>query len=830
MATAIKEDRWVQSVCKMCLAGCGIVVHVVDGVVVKIEGDPTNPDNMGKLCPKGQSGLMRLYDPNRVKAPLKRTNPQKGPGVDPKWQEISWEEAFQIVGEKLKQIHDEDPRKLLVAINDFQRLALWAWPAAFGSPHYFTTVGQYCGAAYHPINGLVDASFACINDFAYCNYWMQIGSGDGFSSHLHLSGSTKRMADARDRGMKVVFVEPRMSPGAAKADEWVPIRPGTDRAFVLGMCHVLLHELNRYDVEFIKHQTNGPYLIGPDGYFVRDPETKKPLVWDAAAGLARVFDDPELGDFALEGTYRVHGVDCRPAFQVIKDTLKDHTPERMSKICSVPAETIRRLAREFVDAARIGSKIMIEGKEYPYRPAAVNFYRGAISHFDGALDCMALKLINLLVGNIDVPGGHMGVPLDERGLWIEPGPDGMLNPQPHMLHPPYDFTYPANSTQLMEYFPIGVDPGHLNAETILNREKYGLNFEPEAMLIYHSNPLWNIPGTAKVEEVFRRMKFIVAIDVVLNESTEWADIVLPDHTYLESEYLICLEAPEVTGLALRQPVVKPLYNTKDATDILTEISARVGILKNWNEILNFRYSLFKNPQYMLEPDKKYSIQEILDRYARNTYGPDCGLEWFREHGHKVRLMTKEEKYLPYGSLRLPIYFNYIKEVGDDLREKFRRHGVEWDTSAYLPVPVWRDRHPLHNLPAEYDLYAITFKSAILNFAENTTIPWIREVIEREPTHMGILINAETARRKGIRDGDRIEVESPWDKVQGVAKVIQEIHPEVLGFSNGITRWASHPVERRMKSHFNRLLPSTLEFTDLVSGALESAVKVKVRKI
>ena len=183
MATTLEtpttgSDRWVKSVCKMCLHGCGILVRVENGVVTKIEGDPTNPDNLGKLCPKGNVGMLRLYDPRRVKAPVVRTNPKKGPGEDPGWKEISWDVAMDLVEEKLRPIRESDPRKLLVASGDFQRIFNWAWPAAFGSPHFFSTVGQYCGAAYHPINGITDTSFAVINDYEYCNYWLQVGSGE----------------------------------------------------------------------------------------------------------------------------------------------------------------------------------------------------------------------------------------------------------------------------------------------------------------------------------------------------------------------------------------------------------------------------------------------------------------------------------------------------------------------------------------------------------------------------------------------------------------------------------------------------------------------------
>ena len=290
----------------MCLHGCGIRVLVVDGVPSTIEGDPTNPDNLGKLCPKGNSGIARLYDSSRVLRPLKRTNRNKGPGEDPKWVEIGWDEAYEIVTRELGRIHESDSRKLLCAFGDFQRILLWGWPAAFGSPNFFTSLGNYCGGSYHPVNGSVDGSFASINDYQHCDYWIQIGSGDGFSSHLHLSGSAKRMADARMRGMKLISIDPRCSVAAAKADEWIPIVPGTDRAFVLGMAHVLVHELGIYDREFLRDRTNAPYLTGPDGLFYRDADGRA-QVWDLQAKALRPWNEVRPENMALEGTFPVNG-------------------------------------------------------------------------------------------------------------------------------------------------------------------------------------------------------------------------------------------------------------------------------------------------------------------------------------------------------------------------------------------------------------------------------------------------------------------------------------------------------------------------------------------
>lgn len=830
MATVLRQRRRpadvreVKSVCKMCLHGCGIIVRVEDGVVTKIEGDPTNPDNLGKLCPKGNVGMLRLYDPKRVKAPMVRTNPEKGPGVDPGWKEISWDEALDLVEAKLKPIRESDPRRLLVASGDFQRIFNWAWPAAFGSPHFFSTVGQYCGAAYHPINGITDTSFAVVNDYQYCNYWLQVGSGDGFSSHLHLSGSAKRMADARMRGMKVVTVEPRMSPAAAKADEWVPIRPGTDRAFALGLMHSLVFEHNLYDKEFLKQRTNAPYLIGPDGTYALDADGKA-QVWDPVAERVRAWDDPELVDVALTGRYEVDGVACAPGFQLFADILEDHTPERMEEVTTIPSTTIRRIARELGEAAQIGATIELDGKEYPFRPAAVNYYRGAIAHRDGGQDSMALKMVNTLLGNIDVPGGHLGVPLDMRGFFIEPDDHGMLKPNPHILHPPVPFKFPADSLQMMEWFPLGMDAGHIAVDAVLNPERYHLDYTPEVLLTYHSNPVWNMPAQEKVKRAIASFDYVISIDVVVNETTEWADLILPDHTYLESTVAVMCEPPVVKGYALRQAAIDPIYDTRDATEILIDIAERCGFLDVWNQFLSFLLGLVAREDLVLAPDRKYTNDELMDRQLRAAYGDEYGLEWFRVHGHRVEPRPAHEAYLPFGDLRIPFYYEVIKRAGDTLAAQFEGTGYEWDTSGYVPLPSWRPG-PIHGDDAEYDLYGITFKTAETNFAENMSIPVIRDLTKGAAQTRGVLLNPVTAHAKGLVEGDEISIESRFGRIEGTVALSEGVHPETLAVANALTRRTS----RGRGTPFNALLPAELEYTDLFTGALESCVRVRVAKL
>jgi len=382
------QDEWIPTVCSMCLHHCGILVHVVNGVAIKVDPDPNCPDNEGRICARAQGLIQKQYDPHRITKPIMRTNPEKGIGIDPKWKEISWDEAWSIIVEKFKKILKEDPRKLLYAATDFRRSWIWGWGGAvFGTPNrFFSDLGTTCGGGYHPVNGIMFGSFATQPDWYYCNYLLQIGGGDGFESHLHLAGNAKRAANARMRGMKVVSVDPRMANVSVKADEWIPIRPGTDGMFVLALMYVMVHELDKYDKEFLKKRTNAPYLIGPDGYYVRDKATKKPLIWDPVDKKAKPFNDKTIKDFALLGTYNVDGVECKPAFQLFYDKLKEYTPEKAEKITTVPAATIRRIAKELVEAARIGETIEIDGEKYPYRPVCIQWYRGAHAHEHSWLD------------------------------------------------------------------------------------------------------------------------------------------------------------------------------------------------------------------------------------------------------------------------------------------------------------------------------------------------------------------------------------------------------------------------------------------------------------
>jgi anaerobic selenocysteine-containing dehydrogenase len=674
-----------------------------------------------------------------------------------------------------------------------------------------------------------------VNDVKHCNYWINDGTGDGFSSHLHAAAQSNWVAKARiDRGMRCVTIEPRLSISAAKSEEWVPIRPATDRHFALGLCHVMVTE-ELCDYRFLRKDTNAPYLVGSDGYFMRNAEDKI-YVWDSADNSAKLWDDPSIGKLALEGTYQVDGKECKPAFQKFKDILEDCTPEAMEKITTVPAATTWRIAREFAAAAEIGGTIEIDGRTLPLRPAGYNYYRGAQGHKHGFQTNHAFKMVNFMVGNIDTPGGLMGVTLDDQWVdhsHVEPGENGMMKPNPHQLGPVPPFDYPPNSYDLLEYFPVGLHPPHLNLEVFLNPEKYGVEYTPDVMVICHSNPIWALQGPReKWFEFMKSMRFIVVCDIIPTETTLWADVILPSHDALESWNMTMIEPPHTEGMCMRQPATEPLYDTRSEEDIFNELSERMGILDAYNEVINIVLGFTHKPELMLKPGIKYNDKEIAER--RGLLWNDKDIDWYAEHGHSVTERRPDKWYRPWEGMRLHFYIEDMIKERDMLKVKMEeanvpfRHDWCWDDYQPLPTTVL---DPVHEEPPEYDLYSIFYKDIQMNFGESLSNPWIKDIVYRDPVHIALILNPKTAEAQGLVQNDIVKVESPYGRIYGRIGTSEGMHPDTLGVSNALSRAKTrHTGVAHAGGHYNDLLPYDLRNTDAVTGQPETVCKVKITRL
>ena len=304
------EDKWLATSCLNCPARCAIRVRIANGKAVKITGNPLSLDSEGKICPRAHIGLQVLYDPGRIYSPLKRTNHEKGKGIDPKWVSISWDQALEEVTNRLKSIRGRaQPHNVLLfsglnSVSSEDMISRFA--EALGTPNLISGNGLDIETEKSG-NWMADGHYSpTAYDLDHTNYILAFGadmleSCQPLSRFLRKWGKLRREKPNRT---KMVVIHPRYSVTAAKSDEWIPIHPGTDAALAMAIAHVIISE-ELYDKRFIDQWTAG--------------------------------------------------------FHSYKQwVFSQYHPKGVSKITGIPLETIQRIAREFAQTQRA---IALRGKE-----------------------------------------------------------------------------------------------------------------------------------------------------------------------------------------------------------------------------------------------------------------------------------------------------------------------------------------------------------------------------------------------------------------------------------------------------------------------------------
>ncbi|MEW6443078.1 MAG: molybdopterin-dependent oxidoreductase [bacterium] len=848
------NDAWVPTTCYGCFPSCAIRVRRKDGKLVASKGDPEVYSTYGKCCGKSLTRIADLYHPNRVTKPLVRTNPEKGIGVDPKWKEIGWEEASKIVLEKLEKIRQDDPRKLVMASMDLNNhFYQYAFCLAFGSPNYAWYGATMCGGGLHTVYFVTLGTINSEPDTPRCNYLVQWGSQYGLGANNNPMVGIRDMAEARKRGAKLVVVDPICSHAAAKADEWIPIIPGTDAALGLAVANQLVNELGIFDAEFLKKKTNAPYLIAEDGHYVRDGKSGKPMIWDTAAGAARPYDDESVRDCALEGSFEAGGKTCRPAFVLFRENVKKYSPERASEITGIPPDTIRRFAREFGEAARIGSTIEYQGHTLPHRPAAIETKRGGSQHKNGFWNVYSIILPNILVGAMNSPGGLLGThPYGPFGMWtISESQDGLIvtNVCDAMAdvtdfitpYPPKD-PGPPQTLELMELIPCSGFRNTIPVLTIHDPQKVGIPYKPELLFIFRFNPLMTTMDPKSVAETLKKVDYVVSFAWHIDETNEFADLIIPEAHDYERWWLFPANLP--AGFIspgpgpwygqIFQPVVDPPAGVRHWADFMMDMAEKLGTLPEMNRLINVKSGLANAGPLALEPDKKYTTEEIAKRSVSMLTGsPSFPEELFRDTGAVHFYDKTPQEAFPgcFMKARIPIYFEHFIDMGEKVRKVTRELGMEWwDTSFYHPLPEW---HPCraHELgDGQYDLHIAFSKAPLLSHSITAENPWADDVVKRNPMDYAVLIHTSVAEKKGIRDGDWVWVESDVTRVKGRARVTECVHPKVVGNFGIGGRWGREKnISRGKGVHFNSLIRFGWDMVDTLCGQIDYCAKVKVYK-
>src|SRR6185503_1427224 len=377
--------RKVPTYCYQCVAGPDLLnVVVEDGVAVKVEpnfGVTEHPAG-GRPCVRAYSLVQKLYNPNRVKGPMKRTNPRKGKDENPGWQPISWDEALDTLADKLRPIREGG----FVDEHGYPRLAvtfgaggtapayLGGFPAflsAWGGPldqGIGSGQGMKCVHSEHLYGEFWHRAFTVAPDMPHTTYVLSFGNNGDVSGGVI---GVWRHAEARGRGARWIQFEPHMSVTAATAARWVPIKPKTDPAVLFAILHGVLHEHDWRrvcDVDYLGRMTNAPYLVGPNGYYLREASSRKPLVWDEKRGAAVPFDAPDVEAYALDGEFTVErvGLDVGrverhggAAFLVPHERL---ARGRLAQVVAVGPDEVGRVghAPEVVDVADAPPVVLVQ--------------------------------------------------------------------------------------------------------------------------------------------------------------------------------------------------------------------------------------------------------------------------------------------------------------------------------------------------------------------------------------------------------------------------------------------------------------------------------------
>lgn len=876
-ASAAAEDNtvWKPAFCGFChFPACATKVKVVNGVAVEIMGDENSETNQGRLCLRGMSALNNLYNPYRVKAPMKRTNPEKGLDIDPGWVEISWEEAMNTVADKLKAAMKQDPRSVLITggfgVEESFRVA--PAQATFGTPNFLTSPGTLCPEHFNQLH--LNGQMLDRIDLEYVDYVVEIGRTMGSDWCATSAAHSSHYADALEKGVTFVTVNPYCTHSAQRG-EWVPIMPGTDTAFGLALLNTIIYEIGVYDEHFMKIRSNAPYLIDPSSQtikgrkvykqsYLRDADGK-PLAWDEELKKAVPFDSSKGETYALLGTYEVEGKTVQTAFQILKDYIKTFTPEWAEPITTIPAAKIREIASNLIKYARIGSTINIEGFEFPYRPSCIFMGRGMASHMLGVEAAKALGTVNLLLGNLDVPGGIQGT-ANANWYTLNPDKDGILEARGIMSNQVTgeDIVFPPTTIDMGSFYPMRHAAIPLAWKAIIDPQKYHINYPVNVMMVHGSDPIGSAATGPQVVEAFKKIPFVFSVAYHFDLPTQFADILLAESSLLEKDalYRVFRNEKEVThhsrglmGTLVRRPVVENVYNTRIPENIVADLAEMLGRLPAFNGSCNEAgpKRLFNQvsstmapsltAEYALEPNKKYTWREYIERKISSDYGPDAIAEFDKCAFKPFRLSLKESYnyyYVPDNAIRLPVYYERMVRNGEKMMQQLKDFNVTVPNqdmdhiySHYSGMPVWYDNAG-YETTEEYPFKAVNWK---VHYGVNNTgglyeNAYIQEIIDYSNPHVRyVQVPAAAATELGIAEGDTVVVESRWGKTQGKAHLSQFMHPKCIGIPGNFGRRTLYMNPLKNPGvHFNSLLTVDETTINPISLSLESSPQVKIYTI
>ncbi len=643
---------YVNSTCTLCPGGCGITVRKIEDRVVKLEGQSGHPINDGGLCLMGLAGAQLLYGPRRVTTPLKKVNG--------KFRRISWDNAIDEVANTLKQLRSKGQSHKVAAITGSDRgtvpQLINRLLTVYGSANFMRTpsILDNYELTLHLMHGVQALPGF---DVENTDFVLSFGSGllDGWGSPVRMFQANSKW---RDRNGHVVQIEPRLSNTAAKSDDWIAIKTGTEGSLALGLAHVIVKE-SLYKTDFIHNYTSG------------FEKWKRPV---------------------MDG----------------------FSPEIVSKITGVDVATITDLARKF---ARASKPLAVCGRGWGTTP-------GSLKEF------MAVQALNALVGNLNMAGG----------IWALPEPD-------YIEWPDLEIDQTASAGIQKGRIDGAGSQQYPHARYLLNRLPEIINSAStpplELLFIAESNPLYTMPDTTATQEAFEKIPLVVSFSSYMDETAQMADLILPNHGYLERYE----DVPVTSGIqypliGLARPVVDPQFNTKHTGDVVISLAKALG---------DFVASAFPWDSYedCLEQTlgDKWAPMLAQGYWINDGYQPPAWREAFETASGKFEFVNQEIAALPR--------FAIVKPQGDE---------------------------------AAFPLVLISYDSMRLQRGFIGDPPFVIKTVEDsvlKANDILVEINPETARTLGLKEGRYAQLSTPKGSARVKVHIFDGIMPGLVAMPAGL---------------------------------------------
>ena len=735
----------VKTYCTMCWVRCPVNCDLEDGRFVGVTPDRDHPLG-GMFCPKAAAAPELVYDPVRLKYPMRRTNPKTA--KDPGWTRISWEEALDTIATRMLEARSRCGAESVVfyrpapagsAARDY-----WPWVLrlahAFGSPNTAATT-HICN--WHKDSGSAYTYGVGIPEGDYQNAGCVIVWG----ANPHATGvrHVAPIDEAVKRGAKLIVIDPRRIPLVSKAALWLRVQPGSDLVLALGLINLLI-ENGSYDADFLSRWTNAPFLMRNDTSelltqtdLVSGGSRARYAVWDAVDGGPAIYDpekvgfEPESARPILDGKVSVTLKDgsvasCKTVFAALKELVSDYTLERTASLTGIPEKTIAEAART------IGSK----------HPVCYYTFNGLEQHTDAMQTNRALCILYALTGDFDRKGGMVIYPplptknLDGAKLLPPEVAKKRLGAEKRPLGP-------AGGPHKGQY-------GSVQAYEIYNAITTGQPYSVKALISFGGNLIVSNGDTRRGAEALQQLDFYAQLDCYENPTARFADILLPAASAWESEFLGQHKWQDKGHLQARRKVVEPEYERRSDLDVIFALARRLGL-----------------DNLFFGGDTEAAFDEMLAPSGKTASDIRGMVE-----GMAFTLPPAYRKYaeIDPGSGRSK-GFNTPSRLMEIYSKTFADHG-------YDPLPKYSEPPERNVDTRRYPLLLTASKTVAFTHGSYRSIPSLRKLVP-EPY---LDINPETARERGIGAGDWVVLETPKGSIRAKAQFDGNIHPGVVSGQEG----------------------------------------------